>query len=67
MKHTFKRISILAGALALAVLAPMALAVKPATIKFSFVTTMNAPKGKAAQAFKGYVEKASGRAMKAEL
>jgi len=63
----FKRISILAGALALAALMPMALAVKPATIKFSFVTTMNTPKGKAAQAFKEYVEKASGGAMKVEL
>ncbi|XOB98727.1 TRAP transporter substrate-binding protein [Deinococcota bacterium DY0809b] len=63
----FKRISILVGALALAVLAPMALAVKPVTIKFSFVTTLNTPKGKAAQAFKEYVEKASGGAMKVEL
>ncbi len=63
----FKRISILVGALALAALAPMALAVKPVTIKFSFVTTLNTPKGKAAQAFKEYVEKASGGAMKVEL
>ncbi|WP_456412825.1 TRAP transporter substrate-binding protein [Oceanithermus profundus] len=63
----FKRISILVGVLALAALAPMALAVKPVTIKFSFVTTLNTPKGKAAQAFKEYVEKASGGAMKVEL
>ncbi len=63
----FKRISILIGVLALAALAPMAFAVKPVTIKFSFVTTLNTPKGKAAQAFKEYVEKASGGAMKVEL
>ncbi len=63
----FKRISILIGVLALAAVAPMALAVKPVTIKFSFVTTLNTPKGKAAQAFKEYVEKASGGAMKVEL
>jgi len=63
----FKRIGILIGVLALAAVAPTALAVKPATIKFSFVTTLNTPKGKAAQAFKEYVEKASGGAMKVEL
>ena len=63
----FKRIGILIGVLALAAVAPMALAVKPVTIKFSFVTTLNTPKGKAAQAFKAYVEKASGGAMKVEL
>ena len=63
----FKRISILVGVIALAAIAPMALAVKPVTIKFSFVTTLNTPKGKAAQAFKEYVEKASGGAMKVEL
>ena len=63
----FKRIGILIGVLALAALAPTALAVKPVTIKFSFVTTLNTPKGKAAQAFKEYVEKASGGAMKVEL
>jgi C4-dicarboxylate-binding protein DctP len=63
----FKRIGILIGVLALAAVAPTALAVKPVTIKFSFVTTLNTPKGKAAQAFKEYVEKASGGAMKVEL
>jgi len=63
----FKRISILIGVIALAAVAPLALAVKPVTIKFSFVTTLNTPKGKAAQAFKEYVEKASGGAMKVEL
>jgi len=62
-----KRISILIGVLSMALVAPMALAVKPVTIKFSFVTTLNTPKGKAAQAFKEYVEKASGGAMKVEL
>ncbi|WP_457627675.1 TRAP transporter substrate-binding protein [Oceanithermus sp.] len=62
-----KRIGILISVLSLALVAPMALAVKPVTIKFSFVTTLNTPKGKAAQAFKEYVEKASGGAMKVEL
>ncbi|WP_245526783.1 TRAP transporter substrate-binding protein [Marinithermus hydrothermalis] len=36
-------------------------------IKFSFVTTLNTPKGKAAQAFKQYVEEKSGGSMKVEL
>jgi len=53
--------------LALALGASLALAAKPVVIKFSFVTTLDTPKGKAAQAFKAYVEKASGGEMKVEL
>ncbi len=52
---------------ALALGASLALAAKPVVIKFSFVTTLDTPKGKAAQAFKAYVEKASGGEMKVEL
>jgi len=40
---------------------------KPVTIKFSFVTTLNTPKGKAAQALKRYIEEKSGGSMKVEL
>ncbi len=47
--------------------ASLGLAASPVVIKFSFVTTLNTPKGKAAQAFKQYVEEKSGGTMKVEL
>ncbi len=54
-------------ALGLILGASLSLAANPVVIKFSFVTTLNTPKGKAAQAFKKYVEEKSGGTMKVEL
>ena len=62
-----KRIGTLLAVLALTLGASLGLAAKPVVIKFSFVTTLNTPKGKAAQALKAYIEEKSGGTMKVEL
>ncbi len=62
-----KRVGALIAILSLTLGASLGLAAKPVVIKFSFVTTLNTPKGKAAQALKAYIEEKSGGTMKVEL